>query len=180
MLLKTYQKVRYSKADYCTGVLFKSHDCHNRSNSSLSSIISHTVFQIKINNSQLCTEWLQNEFEKCDLLLRCCLIGNTLPKKSCYEEQFIENQEYHNQRNHSQISHCFLLLTSYTWMLGGQFLWFLTPGMSQGENLRSEKLFFCSVHTYLVGRCGENIDSGEKIFEKVWKLGPGGLFLWFL
>ena len=41
------------------------------------------------------------------------------------------------------------------------------PGMSQGENLRSEKLSFCSVHTYLVDGCGENIDSGEKIFKKV-------------
>ena len=41
-----------------------------------------------------------------------------------------------------------------------------TPEASVGQNLRSEKLFFDSVHTYLVGRCGENIDSGEKIFEK--------------
>ena len=46
-----------------------------------------------------------------------------------------------------------------------------------GQNLRSEKLSFGSVHTYLVGGCGENIDSGEKIFEKDLKLGPGGLFL---
>ena len=36
-----------------------------------------------------------------------------------------------------------------------------------GQNLRSEKLSFGSVHTYLLVGCGENIDSGEKIFEKV-------------
>ena len=41
-----------------------------------------------------------------------------------------------------------------------------TPEASVGQNLRSEKLFFGSVHTYLVGRCGEVIDSGEKNFEK--------------
>ena len=40
-----------------------------------------------------------------------------------------------------------------------------TPGMSQGENLRSEKLSFGSVHTYLVDRCEEIIDCGEKKIE---------------
>ena len=33
-----------------------------------------------------------------------------------------------------------------------------TPGMSQGEKLRSEKLSFGSVHTYLMVGCGENIE----------------------
>ena len=41
----------------------------------------------------------------------------------------------------------------------------LTPGMCAGENLTSEKLSFGSVHTYLVDRCGENIDCGEKKIE---------------
>ena len=36
-----------------------------------------------------------------------------------------------------------------------------------GQNLRSEKLSFGSVHTYSVDRCGEIIDCGEKKLKSV-------------
>ena len=39
------------------------------------------------------------------------------------------------------------------------------PEASVSQNLRSEKLSFGSVHTYLMVRCGENIDCGEKKIE---------------
>ena len=49
-----------------------------------------------------------------------------------------------------------------------------------GQNLRSEKLSFDSVHTYLVGGCGENIDSGEKKMKSVEKWGREANFCDFL
>ena len=48
----------------------------------------------------------------------------------------------------------------------GDFLRKSAPEASVGQNLRSEKLSFGSVHTYSVDRCGENIDCGENFFEK--------------
>ena len=45
------------------------------------------------------------------------------------------------------------------------------PEASVGQNLRSEKLSFGSVHTYSVDRCGEIIDCGEKKIEIGRKMG---------
>ena len=53
----------------------------------------------------------------------------------------------------------------------------MTPGMCAGENLISEKLSFGSVHTYLVDRCGEIIDCGERKIEIGRKMRPGGQYL---
>ena len=41
------------------------------------------------------------------------------------------------------------------------------------------KNFFGAVQTYLMDRCGEIIDCGEKKIEIGWKMVPGGQYLWF-
>ena len=52
-----------------------------------------------------------------------------------------------------------------------------TPEASVGQNLRSEKLSFGSVHTYSLDRCGEIIDCGERKIEIGRKMGSGGQYL---